>query len=239
MSHVTGKIALVTGASSGLGAAMARVLGAAGATVVIAARRKERLDALAAEIGGDTLAIECDVTDEDAIERMFAATIDRFGRLDILVNNAGMADHTPTDELTLARWREMLDTNLTSAFLCARAAFRIMKRQGGGRILNVGSLSALTPRNDTAAYAATKAGMMGLNHSLAIDGRAYGIASSIFHPGIVGTELRKSTGPVDPAMRMGAETTAQAMLAMINLPDHVNFVDGTMLPVAMPFLGRG
>jgi len=239
MSHVAGKIALVTGASSGLGAAMARVLGEAGASVVIAARRKDRLDALAAEMGGDTLAIECDVTDEDAVERMFAATLDRFGRLDILVNNAGMADHTPTEELSLARWREMLDTNLTSAFLCARAAMRIMKKQSGGRILNVGSLSALVPRGDTIAYAATKAGMMGLNHSLAIDGRAHGVASSIFHPGIVGTELRRSTGPVDPNMRMGAETTARAMLAMIDLPDHVNFVDGTMLPLAMPFLGRG
>jgi NAD(P)-dependent dehydrogenase (short-subunit alcohol dehydrogenase family) len=239
MSHISGKIALVTGASSGLGAAMARVLGEAGASVVIAARRKDRLDALAAEMGGDTLAVECDVTDEAAVERMFAAAIDRFGRLDILVNNAGMADHTPTDELSLDRWHEIIETNLTSAFLCARAALRIMKKQGRGRILNVGSLSGLVPRGDTVAYAATKAGMIGLNHSLAIDGRAHGIASSIFHPGIVGTELRRSTGPFDPLMRMGAETTARAMLAMIDLPDHVNFVDGTMLPVAMPFLGRG
>jgi len=239
MSHVAGKIALVTGASSGLGAAVARVLGEAGASLVIAARRKDRLDALAAEIGGDTLPVECDVTDEDAVERLFAATLDRFGRLDILVNNAGMADHTPTDELSLARWRAMLDTNLTSAFLCARAALRIMKRQGGGRIVNVGSLSALVPRGDTIAYAATKAGLAGLNHSLAIDGRAHGISSSIFHPGIVGTELRRSAGPVDPTMRMGAEVTARAMLAMIDLPDHVTFVDATMLPMAMPFLGRG
>ena len=239
MSHVAGKIALVTGASSGLGAEMARALAEAGASVVIAARRKDRLDTLAAEMGGDTLAVECDVTDEAAVERMFAAAIDRFGRLDILVNNAGMADHTPTDELSLDRWREILDTNLTSAFLCARAALRIMKKQGGGRILNVGSLSGLVPRGDTIAYAATKAGMVGLNHSLAIDGRAHGVASSIFHPGIVGTELRRSTGPVDPKMRMGAETTARMMLAMIDLPDHVNFFDGTMLPVAMPFLGRG
>lgn len=242
MSYVRGKVTLVTGASSGIGAAVARVFAEAGCGVVLAARRKDRLDQLAREItdqGGTALAVECDVTDEAAVDHLFAVTLDRFGRLDILINNAGIADHTPTDELSLARWQEVVDVNLTAAFLCARAALRIMKRQQGGRMLHIGSLSAQVPRPDTAAYAATKFALTGLSHSLAIDGRPHGVASSIYHPGIVGTELARVQGERDPRSYMGADVTARAILAMCDLPDHVNFVEGTMLPVGMAFLGRG
>ncbi len=242
MSFVKGKIALITGASSGLGAAVARVFAEAGISVVLAARRKERLDQLADEIaeqGGTALAIECDVTDEAQVVDLFATALDRFGRIDILINNAGIADHTPTDELSLARWQEVVDVNLTAAFLCAREALRVMKRQQGGRMLHIGSLSAQVPRPNTAAYAATKFALTGLNHSLAIDGRDHGIASCIYHPGVIGTDLARGQGVRNPFSSMGGEVTARAILAMCDLPDHVNFVEGTMLPVAMPFLGRG
>ncbi|HWW64703.1 MAG TPA: SDR family oxidoreductase [Sphingomonadaceae bacterium] len=242
MRYIEGKITLITGASSGIGAAVARVFAEAGCPVVLAARRKDRLDQLAAEIaaaGGEALAIQCDVTDEAAVEHLFAKTLERFARLDILINNAGIADHTPTTELSLARWQEVVDVNLTAAFLCAREAMRIMKRQQGGRMLHIGSLSAQVPRPNTAAYAATKFALAGLNHSLAIDGRADGIASSIYHPGIVGTELVRVEGQRDPHASIGGETTARAILAMCDVPDHVNFLEGTMLPIGMPFLGRG
>jgi len=242
MSYVKGKIALITGASSGIGAAVARVFGEAGIALVLAARRKDRLDALAQEIndkGGKALAVECDVTDEAAVERLFATALEAYGRLDLLINNAGIADHTPTDELSLARWQEVVDVNLTAAFLCARAALRIMKRQQGGRMLHIGSLSAQVPRPNTAAYAATKFGLAGLNHSLAIDGREHGVASCIYHPGVVGTELARRGPPGDPLRSQGAEATARMILAMCDLPDHVNFFEGTSLPITMPFLGRG
>lgn len=242
MSYVQGKVVVVTGASSGIGAAVAAEFAKAGAHLVLGARRKERLDSLAAEIeaqGGRAIAITCDVTSEDDVVALFEAGLAAFGRIDVLINNAGLADHTPTDELTLTRWSEVIDTNLTGAFLCAREALRIMKRQGAGRIIHIGSLSAQVPRPDTIAYAASKFGMAGLNHSLAIDGRAHGVASCIFHPGVVGTELVKGGPPRDPTTRISAEVAARAVLAMADLPDHVNFVETTMLPLTMPFLGRG
>lgn len=242
MSRLKGKIVLVTGASAGIGAAAAMAFAAAEASVVLLARRKDRLDRLVEDIalrGGSALAVECDVSREHDVVAAFAATLARHGRLDILINNAGIADHTPTVDLSLARWSEVIDTNLTGAFLCAREALRIMKRQGGGRMIHIGSLSAMVPRPDTVAYAASKFALAGLNHSLAIDGRAHGVASSIFHPGVVGTELVARAGERDPSTVIGGDVAAQAILAMADLPDHVNFVEGTMLPLSMPFLGRG
>ncbi|MCW3837615.1 SDR family oxidoreductase [Sphingomonas canadensis] len=245
MAYVQGRVVVVTGASAGLGRAVAIAFAEAGARLVLGARRKDRLDALVAEIeglGAAAVAVACDVRDEGDVAALFQAGMDRFGRIDVLINNAGVADHTPTDQLTAERWREVIDTNLTGAFFCAREAFRIMRGQGAGRIIHIGSLSAITPRPNTAAYAASKFALSGLNHSLAIDGRAHGIASSIFHPGIVGTELGGGSAPPadpSPGRTIGADVAARAVLAMADLPDHVNFVEGTMLPNTMPFLGRG
>jgi NAD(P)-dependent dehydrogenase (short-subunit alcohol dehydrogenase family) len=241
VNYVAGKIVVVTGASSGLGAAVAKVFAAAGAKLVLGARRHDRLKSLAAEMSDEdsVVTVTCDVRRESDVVSLFQAGLDRFGRIDILINNAGIADHTPTADLSLERWSEVVDTNLTGAFLCAREAFRIMKAQGGGRIINVGSLSAQVPRPDTIAYAASKFGLSGLNHSLAIDGREHGVASSIYHPGVVGTELVRSGAARDPRALIGSEVAASAVLAMANLPDHVNFVEGTILPLTMPFLGRG
>lgn len=242
MGGVRDKVVVVTGASSGIGAAVAIAFAAAGARLILGARRRDRLDALIAgelDAGCEAVAVDCDVREEEAVRALFAAGLNRFGRIDILINNAGIADHTPTAELSLERWSEVIDTNLTGAFLCAREAFAIMRRQGGGRIIHIGSLSAQVPRPDTIAYAASKFGLAGLNHSLAIDGRAHGIASSIFHPGVVGTELVRGGGERDPTTVIGQDVAARAILAMADLPDHVNFVEGTMLPLSMPFLGRG
>jgi len=242
VSRLKGKIVLVTGASSGIGAAVATAFADAGSLVVVLARRKERLDRFVDGVvarGGSALALECDVTREADVIAAFAATLAAHGRLDILINNAGIADHTPTVDLSLARWSEVIDTNLTGAFLCAREALRIMIGQGAGRMIHIGSLSATMPRPNTAAYAASKFALAGLNHSLAIDGRDHGVASSIFHPGVVGTELVSRMGERDPTTIIGGEIAAQAILAMADLPDHVNFVEGTMLPLKMPFLGRG
>jgi len=242
MNYIQDKIVVVTGASSGLGAAVAAEFARAGAAVVLGARRKERLDKLVAEIegaGGRALALPCDVRQEADVVALFKAGLDRFGRIDVLINNAGMADHTPTDELSLERWSEIIDTNLTGAFLCAREAMRIMKRQGGGRMIHIGSLSAQVPRPDTIAYAASKFGLDGMNRSLAIDGRDHGVASSIYHPGVIGTELVKNMGARDPKLVISADVAARTVLAMADLPDHVNFVTGTILPLGMPFLARG
>ncbi len=242
MGTIRGKAVVVTGASSGIGAAVAIEFAAAGARLILGARRRDRLDVLIGEglpADCEAVAVGCDVRAEADVRALFAAGLNRFGRIDILINNAGIADHTPTAELSLARWSEVIDTNLTGAFLCAREAFAIMRRQGGGRMIHIGSLSAQVPRPDTIAYAASKFGLSGLNHSLAIDGRAHGIASSIFHPGVAGTELVRGGGQRDPTTIIGPDVAARAVLAMAELPDHVNFVEGTMLPLSMPFLGRG
>lgn len=240
--HAAGKVAIVTGASSGIGRAVATVFAEARIKVVAAARRLDRLEDLCAAIGargGIAHPVATDVTDEAAVERLFEEALGRFRRIDILVNNAGMADHTPTEVLSLARWREILDVNLTAAFLCAREAMRVMKAQGGGRIIHVGSLSAMVPRPDTIAYAASKFGLDGLNRSLAIDGRAHGVISSIFHPGVVMTELAKPTRPMPADSFIDADVAGRAVLAMVDLPDHVNMFETVMLPSGMPFLGRG
>ena len=242
VNYLAGRIALITGASSGIGRAVAKAFASAGVKVVLAARRADRLEALRDEIeaaGGSGLAFECDVTDERAVERLYAAIAARFGTLDILVNSAGIVDHTPTDELSLARWRHVIDTNLTGAFLCSREALRVMKPRGRGRLIHIGSLSAKVPRAHTIAYSATKFALDGLSHSLAIDGRAHGVASSIFHPGIIVTELVPTAPDRDPATFIHVDDAARAIVAMADVPDHVNFVEATMLPIGMDFLGRG
>jgi len=242
MEYLRDKVVVVTGASSGIGAATATAFARAGSRVVLAARRADRLQSLAGELqaaGYEALDVAADVTREEDVRRLFRTTVERFGRVDILVNNAGVADHTATDQLSLDRWRQVIDANLTSAFLCAREAMVLMKQGGGGRIINIGSLSARVPRGDTAAYTASKFALDGLTRSLAVDGREHGIAASIFHPGMVVTELAPGMAE-QPAERMSdPRHTADAIVHMANLPAHLNFYEGLMLPLSVPFLGRG
>src|SRR4029078_635142 len=182
------KVAIVTGASNGIGRGIAEMFGAEGAKTVLVARRKELLDEVAAGIkkgGGTAMAAPTDVTQESAVIKLFADTVKAYGRVDVIVNNAGVATHIPTEEITLKYWQEVLDINLPAAFLCSREAIKVMKGQDpmGGRIINMGSVSAKTPRPDSIPYTTTKYAMQGLTHQLTQDGRKYNIVSSIVHPG--------------------------------------------------------
>jgi NAD(P)-dependent dehydrogenase (short-subunit alcohol dehydrogenase family) len=242
MMDLKGKTALVTGASSGIGDAVAHELSAAGARVILIARRKDRLEALAATIqgkGGDAVPYQADVTSEEEVVRLFKSTRERYGQIDILVNNAGISDSTPTNEMTLRRWKDVLDINLTSVFLCSREAFGIMKDQKRGRIINVGSISAKSPRPDTIAYTTTKAALVGLTHSLALDGRQHGITASIVHPGVTATEIVPGIGDRPAAECMMPQTVARMITTIASMPDETLVFETVILPIAQPFIGRG
>ena len=242
MSILEGRVAVVTGASSGIGEACAVAFAAKGAKVVLAARRAERLASLVDRIeraGGEALAVATDVTDEAAVDDLFARAGGRFGTVDVLVNNAGIADSTPVDEMPLELWERVLTTNLTSAFLCSRAAFRVMKGKGRGRIVNIGSISARVPRENSPAYAASKWGLDGLTRSLAIDGRKHNIAASIFHPGIVATEIAPGAVKLPEDFAASPKDIAGVIVHMCDIPDHLNFYEGMVVQIDLPFLGRG
>ena len=242
MSILEGRVAVITGASSGIGEACALAFAAKGARVVLAARRAERLSALVERVesaGGEALAVATDVTDEAAVDNLFAQAVERFGTVDVLINNAGIADSTPVDEMPLATWHKVIETNLTSAFLCSRAAFRAMIGKGRGRIVNIGSISARVPRENSPAYAASKFGLDGLTRSLAIDGRKHNIAASIFHPGIVATENAPGAVKLPEDIAARPEDIAAVIVHMCDIPDHLNFYEGMVVQIDLPFLGRG
>lgn len=239
MVDVAGRVAIVTGASSGIGEAIAKRLVKAGMRVTLAARSAGKLEALAAQLGEGAAPAPTDVTNEAQVERLFADTIARWGQLDILINNAGIVDATPTEDLSLARWREVLDANLTSAFLCARAAVRAMKPRGRGRIITIGSISARTPRQATAAYTTSKFALDGLTRALALDGRSYGLTAAIVHPGSTVTNFVPGMEKSSPEHAMQPEHVAELVHVIAAMPDEVNVLDATILPIAQPFLGRG
>jgi NAD(P)-dependent dehydrogenase (short-subunit alcohol dehydrogenase family) len=243
MSKLDGKVAMVTGASSGIGAAIARGLATEGATVALVARRADRLDQVAAAIGaagGAAIPIPADVTVEAEVERVFGALVERGGRLDILVNNAGTAIRGPIDELPIEDWDRVIAINLRAPFLCTRQALRIMKRQGGGRIINIGSISAQRVRPNNAPYNASKFGIDGLTHSTALEGRPYGVSCCILHPGNTKSELTLDPRrlPSDEPM-MEADELAQAAVLMAALPPGVSMFQAIVLPVTQAYVGRG
>jgi len=243
MQDVSRHTAVITGASSGIGAAVARALAAGGAKLVLAARRLDRLDALAGELrasGCDIITHATDVTSERDVAALFEAA-ERFSPVTLLVANAGVVSHMPTADCTTAHWEEVLGVNLTAAFFCCREAFRVMKPRGRGRIINIGSLSAQTPRENTIAYTASKYGLEGLTRSLALDGRAHGITASIIHPGSTITELMGATTNTKPPSdkTMDARHVAELIAMMAAVPDEMNLLTATLLPIAQPYLGRG
>lgn len=243
MGQLADKVAVVTGASTGIGQSLAVTFAKEGAKVVLAARRRDALEELARRIeasGGTAVAAPTDVTVEAQVLDLFRRALDAFGRVDILVNNAGIAVGKPTDELSLDAWRSVIDCNVTGAFLCAREAFKIMKRQHGGRILNIGSVSAKVPRAHSAAYTTSKFALEGLTRSLAVDGREHGIAASVLQPGNVVTPLWD--GREDVMRREGAmspDDLARIAVTMLSLPPDVNLYEAIVLPLSMPMLGRG
>lgn len=243
MGQLEGKVAVVTGANQGIGRGIAELFAAHGAAIAICARNAEKLQAVAEGLrsqGRDVLAQPTDVTDEQAVEAFFDQIQDRWGRIDLLVNNAGAFDGGPLDELTLSAWNNVIGACLTGAFLCSRRAFRMMKAAGGGRILNIGSISAQRPRDGNVPYASAKFGVWGLTQATAIDGRPYGITCSCLHPGNVRVERRSETGlDSDAEPMMEIETIARAALAMVTVPSDVNFLEGIVLPRDQMYLGRG
>ena len=250
---LTKKIALITGAGSGIGRAVALGLLNDGWTVVLAGRRADPLQTLAAEAasrGQTALAVPTDVTSPDSVQALFDTVERHFGRLDLLFNNAGVnAPAVPMDELPLEKWFSVLNTNVTGVFLCARAAFGLMRRQSpqGGRIINNGSISAHTPRPFTAPYTASKHAVTGLTKALALDGRAFNIVASQIDIGNALTELSErmtrgvlqANGTVAPEPMMDANHIANAVRHIAALPLEANVLNMTLMASAMPFVGRG
>jgi NAD(P)-dependent dehydrogenase (short-subunit alcohol dehydrogenase family) len=250
--ELAGRVAIVTGASSGVGRGIAQAMAAAGAKTIAVARRTtmlEEVTSIIRQAGGTALAVTTDVTQEDQVRRLFAKVHETYDRVDILVNNAGVSAHMPTEDITLKYWQEVLDVNLTAAFLCSREAIKIMKDQvpQGGRIVNIGSVSAKTPRPDSLPYTASKFALQGMTHQLTMDGRKYGVVASIVHPGATLSSFstrrgRTKAGPgaTPDDYVMTPEDVARLVVLMCSLPPEVNLYEATILPNHMrSFIGRG
>jgi NAD(P)-dependent dehydrogenase (short-subunit alcohol dehydrogenase family) len=247
---MTAKIALVTGAGSGIGRAVALALANVGYTVVLAGRRLPQLEQVAREAGSGAVGITADVTDLDSVDGLFARIAKDFGRLDLLFNNAGVsAPPTPLEDLSFDQWRSVLDTNLTGAFLCTQAAFRLMKAQQprGGRIINNGSVSATAPRPHLVAYTASKHAVTGLTKATSLEGRQHNIACGQIDIGNTATELvaSMSHGTLQADLSIKTEPTfdvkyvADAVVYMAGLPLEANVLFMTVMATKMPFVGRG
>ncbi len=249
----TPRVALVTGAGTGIGKAAALALLADGWCVVLAGRRTEPLEAVrqeAGDAGERALAVPTDVADAASVDGLFARTREAFGRLDLLFNNAGIfVPGASIEEIPLENWRASVDINLTGAFLCTQAAFRIMKAQAprGGRIINNGSISAHSPRPGSSPYTTTKHAITGLTKATALDGRKYDIACSQIDIGNAATEMAakfakgvpQADGSIRPEPLMDLRHVADAVLYMANLPLEANVQFMTVMATKMPFIGRG
>ncbi len=243
MGKLDGKIALVTGANRGIGLGIAKALASEGCSLSLTARTETTLDEAARAIqslGVDVLHRAGDVADEAHIENLFELTMQRFGRVDILVNNAGAFDGGPLDELSLDAWNRVIATNLTGPLLCTRAAMRIMKKQGGGRIINIGSISAQRVRPHSAPYSTSKHGIWGLTQVTALEGREHNITCCCLHPGNVLVERRQASDLTeDEEPMMATESIAEVALLMATLPPHVEMLEAIVLPHQQLYVGRG
>jgi NAD(P)-dependent dehydrogenase (short-subunit alcohol dehydrogenase family) len=247
------KIAIITGAGSGIGKATALALWEAGYSVVLAGRRETMLQATADEAGvseDKVLVVPTDVSNPDAVHHLFAQTKATYGRLDVLFNNAGVgAPAVPLEDLTVEQWKRVVDTNLTGTFLCTQEAIRVMKAQTpqGGRIINNGSISAHVPRPYSAPYTATKHAIAGLTKSTALDGRSYDIVCGQIDIGNAATDMteRMSKGVLQADGTTASEPTmdvkhvAEAVVYMANLPLNANVPFMTVMATKMPYIGRG
>ncbi len=243
MGQLEGKYAIVTGGNRGIGKGIAKGLAAEGASLTIAARDAELLTQTADELrekGTKVLAVPTDVTDEEQIKTLFEKAMAEYDRLDILVNNAGAFDGGPIDELSTEAWDKVIGVNLRAPFLCSREAMRIMKAQGdGGRIINVGSISAHRVRPNSAPYSSSKFGIWGLTQVTALEGRPHGITASCLQPGNTFVE-RVQNRPQPPSEpMMDVDALAQAAVLMATLPPNVNMLEATVLPVEQLYVGRG
>ena len=251
MSEPKNKVAMVTGAGTGVGRAASLALMNAGFTVVLAGRRLDKLEETQKlGVAGKSLAVPADMTDPGSISALFAKVMDTYGRLDVLFNNAGMgAPPVPFEDLGLTQWQAVVNTNLTAPFLCTQHAFRIMKDQTprGGRIINNGSISAHAPRPFSAAYTSTKHAITGLTRASNLDGRAYDIAVGQIDIGNAATPMTdrmvdgvlQPDGRKMPEPRMDAKAVGDAVAYMASLPLDANVLFMTVMASKMPFVGRG
>ena len=245
------KVAVVTGAGSGIGKAVAQAFGRDGYGVVLAGRRADALNAVAALIGANALAVATDVTDPKSVAALFAAAKQKFGRVDVVFNNAGTGapGTINLEDLTIEQWKSVVDTNLSGVFYCMQQAFRIMKAQTpmGGRIINNGSISAHAPRPNSAPYTSTKHAVTGLTKSGSLDGRKYDIAVGQIDIGNAGTDMTEkmktgmpqANGSMAPEPTMDVENVARTVLYMASLPLEANVQFVTVMATKMPFIGRG
>ena len=247
------KVAVVTGGGTGIGRAVALALAADGFAVVVAGRRKEPLEATTEEgskLGARMLSVPTDVGDPKSVMALFDKTVATFGRLDLLFNNAGSAaPSVALEDVTFEQWKSVVDANLTGAFLCTQAAFKVMKSQQppGGRIINNGSISAHAPRPNSAPYTATKHAITGLTKSTSLDGRKYDIACGQIDVGNAVTEMTQgmvkgvpqANGEITVEPRIELEHVARAVLYMASLPLEANVQFMTVMATKMPFIGRG
>jgi NAD(P)-dependent dehydrogenase (short-subunit alcohol dehydrogenase family) len=252
MAEATTRVAIVTGAGSGIGRASALALLRDGWHVALAGRRPDVLQAVAAESGAGTraLAVPTDITSPESVAALFAAVKQAWGRLDLVFNNAGLnAPGVPLEDLPVEKWLAVVNTNLTGAFLCTQQAFRMMKEQVpmGGRIINNGSISAHVPRPDSAPYTASKHGITGLTKTTALDGRKYDIACCQIDVGNAMTELaarmskgvKQANGEIKAEPMIDVEDVGRTVLHMANQPLNVNLFTVTIMATKMPFAGRG
>jgi NAD(P)-dependent dehydrogenase (short-subunit alcohol dehydrogenase family) len=249
----SGKVAIITGAGSGIGKQVAIALAHEGYAVALAGRRKEPLEATADDAkanGASTLIAPTDVSDPASVKALFDATREKFGRLDLLFNNAGVgARPLPLEDLPYEQWKRVIDINLNGAFLCTQEAFRIMKAQQpqGGRIINNGSISAHAPRPNSAPYTASKHGMTGLTKATSLDGRKYNIACGQIDIGNAATEMTarmgqgvpQASGAIEVEPTFDAGNVARAVIYMAGLPLDANVLFMTVMATKMPFVGRG
>jgi NAD(P)-dependent dehydrogenase (short-subunit alcohol dehydrogenase family) len=235
-----GQTTVITGASSGIGLAIAQMFAASGSDLVIAARNQAKLDEAATALrahGHGVLAVQADLTRDEDVAKLFAAVP---GRLDVFINNAGATIRARTEDVTPAQWRSVIDLNVNAAFFCAQAAFAKMLAQRGGRIINIGSVSARVSRRNSVAYTTSKFALDGMTRAMALDGRGHGVAVSIIHPG--NTESAIWVGQEESVAKEGlmpGSAVARAVLLMATLPADINMLDATILPLTMPFIGRG
>src|SRR3954470_3375120 len=245
------KVAVVTGAGSGIGRQVSLLLAAEGYNVVLVGRRKDPLDAVAAEAPIDsTLVVPADVADPAAVDALFTRAVDGFGRVDLLFNNAGLFGAGGAfEDVSYEQWKSVVDTNLTGAFLCAQAAYRVMRDQTppGGRIINNGSISAHVPRPEAVGYTATKHAITGLTKAISLEGRRYNIACGQIDIGNAATDMTaamqrgvpQADGSVAPEPVMDVQHVADAVLYMAGLPLDANVEFMTVMATKMPFIGRG
>ena len=245
------KVAMVTGAGSGIGKACALALSKAGYTVVLAGRRLDALQEVAKSMSGENLCVSTDVSDAKSVAALFAQVNEKFGRLDVLFNNAGTGapGHVMLEDLSFEQWQNVVNVNLTGPFLCTQEAFKIMKAQEpqGGRIINNGSISAHAPRPNSAPYTATKHAITGLTNSTSLDGRKYNIAAGQIDIGNAASAMTarmsggvpQANGTTMPEPTMHVEDVARSVVFMASLPLDSNVLTMTVMATKMPLVGRG